>query len=64
MAVLFSLGGPFEPNLENEGSISGSDSAFYRQSEGEAAGLTAAGKAVALTMTVWGLTRERSGIRR
>ncbi|EGV95065.1 Rab effector MyRIP [Cricetulus griseus] len=28
------LGGPFEPNLENEGSISGSDSAFYRQSEG------------------------------
>ncbi|XP_021089863.1 rab effector MyRIP isoform X2 [Mesocricetus auratus] len=27
-------GGPFEPNLENEGSISGSDSAFYRQSEG------------------------------
>ncbi|KAL1781764.1 rab effector isoform X1 [Sigmodon hispidus] len=27
-------GGVFEPNLENEGSISGSDSTFYRQSEG------------------------------
>uniref|UniRef100_A0A8C6I8A4 Myosin VIIA and Rab interacting protein n=1 Tax=Mus spicilegus TaxID=10103 RepID=A0A8C6I8A4_MUSSI len=27
-------GGLFEPNLENEGSISGSDSTFYRQSEG------------------------------
>ncbi|KAL6065343.1 hypothetical protein STEG23_005973, partial [Scotinomys teguina] len=27
-------GGLLEPNLENEGSISGSDSAFYRQSEG------------------------------
>ncbi|XP_052580410.1 rab effector MyRIP isoform X2 [Peromyscus californicus insignis] len=27
-------GGLFEPNLENEGSISGSDSAFYRQLEG------------------------------
>ncbi|XP_051058435.1 rab effector MyRIP [Phodopus roborovskii] len=27
-------GGPFELNLENEGSISGSDSTFYRQSEG------------------------------
>lgn len=26
--------GLFEPNLENEGSISGSDSTFYRQSEG------------------------------
>ncbi|XP_029410118.1 rab effector MyRIP isoform X3 [Nannospalax galili] len=27
-------GGVFEPNLENEGSVSGSDSTFYRQSEG------------------------------
>uniref|UniRef100_A0A8C0WTS6 Rab effector MyRIP/Melanophilin domain-containing protein n=1 Tax=Castor canadensis TaxID=51338 RepID=A0A8C0WTS6_CASCN len=27
-------GGFFESNLENEGSVSGSDSAFYRQSEG------------------------------
>lgn len=27
-------GGLYEPNLENEGSISGSDSTFYRQSEG------------------------------
>lgn len=27
----------FEANLENEGSVSGSDSTFYRQSEGKAA---------------------------
>lgn len=45
MAVLFSpLGaGLFEPTLENEGSISGSDSTFYRQSEGEVALRTATG---------------------
>lgn len=38
-AVFFSPvgGGLFEPNLENEGSISGSDSAFYRQLEGTVA---------------------------
>lgn len=30
-------GGFFESNLENEGSISGSDSTFYRQSEGKIA---------------------------
>lgn len=46
MAVLFfPLGaGLFEPTLENEGSISGSDSTFYRQSEGEVALWTATGK--------------------
>lgn len=45
-AVLFSpLGaGLFEPTLENEGSISGSDSTFYRQSEGEVTLRTATGK--------------------
>lgn len=32
------LGGNFfEANLENEGSVSGSDSTFYRQSEGKVA---------------------------
>lgn len=46
MAVLFSLlgAGLFEPTLENEGSISGSDSTFYRQSEGEVTLRTATGK--------------------
>lgn len=40
------LGGSyFEANLENEGSISGSESAFYRQAEGKVAEeLTANGK--------------------
>lgn len=49
MAVLLSPvgGGLSESNLENEaGSISGSDSTFYRQSEGKAAWLTAAEKLV------------------
>lgn len=46
MAVLLCPlgGGLYEPNLENEGSISGSDSTFYRQSEGKVAWLTAAEK--------------------
>lgn len=45
-AVLLSPlgGGLFEPNLENEGNISGSDSTFYRQSEGKGTWLTAAHK--------------------